>query len=103
MQAFVLGAFLAGLAGGFYAHYISFVGPEVFQFAFTVSMIIMVLMGGKGTLIGPLAGAVIVPRSEERRVGKECVSPCRSRWSPYHYKKNKYIYIVSSHRATVDE
>src|SRR3546814_21065606 len=29
-------------------------------------------------------------RSEERRVGKECVSTCRSRWSPYNYKKNKY-------------
>src|SRR3546814_20158474 len=28
-----------------------------------------------------------VRRSEERRVGKECVSTCRSRWSPYHYKK----------------
>src|SRR3546814_16069338 len=27
-------------------------------------------------------------RSEERRVGKECVSTCRSRWSPYPYKKN---------------
>src|SRR3546814_10337197 len=26
-------------------------------------------------------------RSEERRVGKECVSTCRSRWSPYHSKK----------------
>src|SRR3546814_12575359 len=26
-------------------------------------------------------------RSDERRVGKECVSTCRSRWSPYHYKK----------------
>src|SRR3546814_16533021 len=26
---------------------------------------------------------VIFARSEERRVGKECVSPCRSRWSPY--------------------
>src|SRR3546814_14229851 len=26
-------------------------------------------------------------RSEERRVGKECVSTCRSRWLPYHYKK----------------
>src|SRR3546814_14504013 len=26
-------------------------------------------------------------RSEERRVGNECVSTCRSRWSPYHYKK----------------
>src|SRR3546814_11071752 len=28
-------------------------------------------------------------RSEERSVGKECVSTCRSRWSPYHYKKQK--------------
>src|SRR3546814_8566319 len=28
-------------------------------------------------------------RSAERRVGKECVSTCRSRWSPYHYKKNR--------------
>src|SRR3546814_12849169 len=27
-------------------------------------------------------------RSEARRVGKECVSTCRSRWSPYHYKKH---------------
>src|SRR3546814_13986688 len=27
------------------------------------------------------------PKSEERRVGKECVSTCRSRWSPDHYKK----------------
>src|SRR3546814_13413868 len=28
-------------------------------------------------------------RSEERRVGKECVSTCRSRWPPYHYKKKQ--------------
>src|SRR3546814_21039310 len=28
-------------------------------------------------------------RSEERRVGKECVSTCRSRWSPYHDKKKQ--------------
>src|SRR3546814_14233901 len=27
---------------------------------------------------------VVALRSEERRVGKECVSTCRSRWSPYH-------------------
>ncbi|MFP1684406.1 branched-chain amino acid ABC transporter permease [Alloalcanivorax sp. C16-1] len=60
MRAFVLGAFLAGLAGGFYAHYITFVGANVFGFAFMVSMIIMVLIGGKGTLIGPLLGALLV-------------------------------------------
>src|SRR3546814_15457518 len=36
------------------------------------------------------AGQDSLNRSEERRVGKECVSTCRSRWSPYHYKKNNY-------------
>src|SRR3546814_16509207 len=38
-------------------------------------------------------------RSEERRVGKECVSTCRSRWSPYHYKKNNFISRVVEPRA----
>src|SRR3546814_16923768 len=32
----------------------------------------------------PLSVDPAVRRSEERRVGKECVSPCKSRWSPYH-------------------
>src|SRR3546814_19757540 len=45
-------------------------------------------------------------RSEERRVGKECVSTCRSRWSPYHYKKthNRYTrqyYIISKEKLTL--
>src|SRR3546814_11799959 len=36
------------------------------------------------------AGSVrVICRSEERRVGKACVSTCRSRWSPSHYKKKK--------------
>src|SRR3546814_14740599 len=30
------------------------------------------------------AAASVLTRSEERRVGKECVSTCRTRWSPYH-------------------
>ena len=29
-------------------------------------------------------GAMVITRSEERRVGKECLRLCRSRWSPYH-------------------
>src|SRR3546814_15274227 len=41
---------------------------------------------GAGT--HPGAGIPSVVRSEERRVGKECVSPCRSRWAPYHYTNN---------------
>src|SRR3546814_11258103 len=36
-----------------------------------------------------LSGAGGVPRSAERRVGKECVSQCISRWLPFHSKKKK--------------
>src|SRR3546814_16856216 len=37
-------------------------------------------------------------RSEERRVGKECVSTCRSRWSPYHSQKKESIDVKTSHK-----
>src|SRR3546814_11574928 len=40
-------------------------------------------------------GEPSTPRSEERRVGKECVSTCRSRWSPNHEKKKHNITITS--------
>src|SRR3546814_14820737 len=36
----------------------------------------------------PLGQPRLAFRSEERRVGKECVRTCRSRWSPYHQKNN---------------
>src|SRR3546814_408848 len=44
---------------------------------------------GSGLLDSAMHQHRSYPRSEERRVGKECVSTCRSRWSPYHQKKNK--------------
>src|SRR3546814_12753493 len=46
-------------------------------------------IGGAYTRGGRLGDASLQPdtRSEERRVGKECVSTCRSRWSPYPLKK----------------
>src|SRR3546814_13970854 len=48
----------------------------------------------RGIKVFPVAGGIAKlefynNRSEERRVGKECVSTCRSRWSPYHKKKKK--------------
>src|SRR3546814_11038351 len=42
-----------------------------------------VLPGVFAMLLSPLLGGFQTGRSEERRVGKECVSTCRSRWSPY--------------------
>src|SRR3546814_17613377 len=39
-------------------------------------------------------------RSEERRVGKECVSRCRSRWSPYHSTKNNQYFKYNKLHST---
>jgi branched-chain amino acid transport system permease protein len=57
--AAVISAAMAGLGGSLYAHYTRFVSPEVFLFTYTVTMVIMVVAGGKGTLAGPIVGAVL--------------------------------------------
>ena len=57
--AALISAGMAGFAGGLYAHYTRFVSPEVFLFGYTVTMLIMVVAGGKGTPAGPIVGAVI--------------------------------------------
>src|SRR3546814_12761755 len=47
-------------------------------------------------ITGGYAGYGVFERSEERRVGKECVSTCRSRWAPYHSKQNhKHKHIAT--------
>src|SRR5438094_3182940 len=57
--AAVVSAAMAGLGGSLYAHYTRFVSPEVLLLPYTVTMVIMVIAGGKGTLAGPLVGALI--------------------------------------------
>ena len=57
--AAVISAALAGIAGSLYAHYTRFVSPEVFLFSYTVTMVIMVIAGGQGTLVGPVIGAIL--------------------------------------------
>ncbi|OLE36976.1 MAG: hypothetical protein AUG00_09360 [Candidatus Rokubacteria bacterium 13_1_20CM_2_70_7] len=57
--AAVVSAAMAGMGGSLYAHYTRFVSPEVFLFTYTVTMVIMVVAGGKGTLPGPLVGAAL--------------------------------------------
>jgi branched-chain amino acid transport system permease protein len=59
MLALVVACALAGLAGGFYAHYITFLSPELFGFHNTVTMAVMVVGGGQGTVLGPAVGALV--------------------------------------------
>src|SRR3546814_15666694 len=52
--------------------------------------------GDKVAIVGDNRPRLYWTRSEERRVGKECVSTCRSRWSPYHSQKNSYVEYIQS-------
>jgi branched-chain amino acid transport system permease protein len=57
--ATAISAAMAGGAGAVYAHYIRVIDPDVFLFIYTVTMVIMVMTGGKGTLLGPVVGGLI--------------------------------------------
>jgi branched-chain amino acid transport system permease protein len=57
--AAVISAAIAGAAGSLYAHYIRIIDPEVFAFINTVTMVIMVISGGKGSFAGPIVGGLI--------------------------------------------
>jgi ABC-type branched-subunit amino acid transport system ATPase component len=58
--AFVISAALAGLAGGLYTFLNLFVNYETFTFFHSISFLLMVILGGLGTLAGPIVGATIL-------------------------------------------
>jgi len=59
--AFMLSVFYAGLAGGLYAGFVRFLGPGIASVEHTFDMTMYMLVGGIGTLLGPLLGAIGVP------------------------------------------
>ena len=62
--AFAIGGMFAGLAGAFYAHYITFISPDTFVYQDSATLLAMVFLGGAGTIIGPVLGAaslVVLP------------------------------------------
>ena len=60
MLAFAVGAFFAGLAGSFYAHYTSFIDPHTFSFTESIAILAMAVLGGLGSINGSILGAVIL-------------------------------------------
>jgi branched-chain amino acid transport system permease protein len=65
LRVFVLAAGYAGLAGVFYAHWLAVVSPEASGFELSVEMLLMVVLGGLGTVWGALTGAVTVQLLDE--------------------------------------
>jgi len=60
IQAFVLAAFYAGIAGSFYAHFIGFISPDSFYIYESFILLAMLAFGGQGNLIGPVVGATVL-------------------------------------------
>jgi branched-chain amino acid transport system permease protein len=60
LTVFVLSAFIAGFAGALHAHYVRLVSPELMGLGETMTVLTMVLVGGLGTLAGPVVGAVAI-------------------------------------------
>ncbi|HOJ62606.1 MAG TPA: branched-chain amino acid ABC transporter permease [bacterium] len=58
VQVFVLSAVLAALAGGLYAHYVTFVSPTICEIKFSVILVVMVAVGGMTSVWGALLGAI---------------------------------------------
>lgn len=56
--AFGMGAFLAGIAGSLYAHYVTFIDPSSFTITESILVLCMVVFGGLGSLAGSVVGAV---------------------------------------------
>ena len=60
VAATTIAAVLAGIAGPLYAHYQQLITPEDFSVFQSVSLLLMVIVGGSGSLSGPLLGATVV-------------------------------------------
>jgi len=60
IMVFVIGAFFAGIAGSLYAHYITFIDPSSFTVMESITILLMVVFGGMGSLPGSFAGAAIL-------------------------------------------
>ncbi|BDU49463.1 branched-chain amino acid ABC transporter permease [Haliovirga abyssi] len=58
--AFIIGAFFAGIAGGVYAHFYQFLKPDSFNIFKTVDILLMVVLGGMGSITGSIIAAIIL-------------------------------------------
>lgn len=60
LTVFMISAFFAGFAGALYAHYVRLISPEILSLGETFTILTMVMIGGLGTLLGPVIGAIIL-------------------------------------------
>ena len=60
VQAFVVGAFFAGIAGALYGHFKAFITPEGFNFFRSVDIVVMVILGGMGSTAGVIMAAILL-------------------------------------------
>ncbi|HDQ39764.1 MAG TPA: branched-chain amino acid ABC transporter permease [Desulfonatronum sp.] len=60
LQAFAVSSFLAGISGGLWAHYTMYITPEQFDILLSIRYLAMIIIGGMGSVLGSIFGAVFV-------------------------------------------
>jgi branched-chain amino acid transport system permease protein len=65
LAAFALAAWVSGVAGGLYGFYLTVVDPSIFGFAFTQAMLVMVVVGGRGSFWGVTLAAIVLAVAPE--------------------------------------
>ncbi|HEY2090959.1 MAG TPA: branched-chain amino acid ABC transporter permease [Thermoanaerobaculia bacterium] len=60
VKAFVIGSFLAGVAGGLFAHFMMYLNPTMFMFIKSFEVVAMVVLGGLGSISGSIVAAIIL-------------------------------------------
>jgi branched-chain amino acid transport system permease protein len=87
VRAFAMGAFFAGVAGGLFAHYLRTLNPGTFDFNRSFEIIIMVVLGGMGSISGSVVAAIFLT------VLKELLRPLQQ-WTGYDLRMVIYSLVL---------
>ncbi len=87
VKSFVISSFFAGLGGGLFAHHLSYINPQTFDFNRSFEIIIMVVLGGMGSMRGALVAALVLTFM------KEALRPLQE-WTGQDYRMVIYSVLL---------
>jgi branched-chain amino acid transport system permease protein len=94
LLAFGLGAAIAGLAGGLYAHHATFMDSTTFNIMLSVEILVFVVVGGGSTYWGPLIGAIVLNAIPELlRALREWLELIPVEWTNFYPMNRAYDFL----------
>ncbi len=118
VMAFMVGSFFAGIAGGLFGHYMAYLNPSMFTFILSFELIVIVVLGGMGSISGSIMSAVLLTfalewfreikrwfdlQSDPRMVIYAAMLIALMRWRPQGLMGNKEIWQVFGKKKVADD